>query len=111
MISIFVLSFGYCRDIIDERAYDKELGTHNTHLYRENFRVLAISLSKTFQPGCLWHPQRTEKRTCIRAPHWHRTSYKIPSTSCAKTSKLRSSPACDTSASESNLRAKDTCST
>ena len=52
MISIFVLSFGYCRDIIEERAYDKELGTHNTLLYREHFRVLAVSPSKTFQGAC-----------------------------------------------------------
>ena len=47
-----MLSFGYCRDIIDERAYDKELGTHNTHLYRGYFKVLAVSLSKTFQGTC-----------------------------------------------------------
>ena len=52
LISISVLPFGYYRDIIKERAYDNELGTHNTHLYRGYFKVLAVSLSKTFQGVC-----------------------------------------------------------
>lgn len=41
LISIFVLAFGYCRDIIEERAYDKGFGTLNMYLYQEDFMVLA----------------------------------------------------------------------
>ena len=53
LISIFVLAFGYCRDIIEERAYDKGLGTFNMYLYQEDFHGACGALSEQ-RHACVW---------------------------------------------------------
>ena len=62
LISIFVLAFGYCRDMIEERAYDKGFGTLNMYLYQEDFMVLAAPSANKETRLCLSSNNQRAKR-------------------------------------------------